>query len=447
MKTTETNAVAESTPSRNQSTKNSGLKPIVTKTKHATSIKGMLRSWKAGKRGVYVRVTINSKQEYYPTGYYIDETNFDIGAGLVKGNVHNKEEINSYLRYLINELDGVLSNLKRSDEVISLDNFRRYYSRRVKKDMRFDDYFKAALAEKKQNIEPATVELYTRLLTKLKEYAPDISIRSIDKHFIKDWELWLKREKGLIQNTVNRYLHTLRTFLIKAVEDEVIEVSPFAKIKISHVQGHRDFLAQEELDALMKVQIPEANTGEARAREMFVFCCLTGIRYSDLITLKWSHIRTLTSDMHFTMQKTKFPVTIPLIDQAKEILNRQEKISEFIFKRITNQKLNEHLHTLERRAGIQKSLTVHVARHTFATLSLERGVPIEVVSKVLGHTDLKTTMVYAKITPKTMQKEMQKLNGMFNSMVQSDAIPPADMNSLLTQMHEIMKQMQERQGK
>jgi hypothetical protein len=90
---------------------------------------------------------------------------------------------------------------------------------------------------------------------------------------------------------------------------------------------------------------------------------------------------------------------------------------------------------------------MQVARQTFATFSLEKCVPIEVVSKVLGHPDLKTKMVYAKITPKTMQKEMQKLNGMFNSMVHSDAIPPADMNTLLTQMQGIMKQMQEAQGK
>jgi site-specific recombinase XerD len=279
------------------------------------------------------------------------------------------------------------------------------------------------------------------------EYKPDITIRNIDKNFINDWANWLKHEKGLCQNTTNRYLHSLRTFMIKAVDDEVIEVSPFAKIKISHVQGNRDYLAQEELDALMKVQIPISHTGEEKARELFVFCCLTGIRYSDLVNLKWSHIRTLTNDMHFNMQKTKFPVTIPLIDQANEILKRQDRTSEFVFKRISNQKFNEHLHSLEKRAGIQKSLTAHVARHTFATLSLERGVPIEVVSKVLGHTDLKTTMVYAKITPKTMQKEMQKLNGMFNTIMETDGIPKADMNSLLAQMHGIMKQMQEAQGK
>lgn len=412
----------------------------------ATSIKGMLRSHKGGKRGVYVRITINRDQEYYPTGYYVDEKDFDIASGLVKSGEKNKEVINSYIRYLTNELDEVLTTLKKSGDVISIQNFQRHYSKRVKKDLSFEDYFNAALEEKKSSIEGTTVEVYSRLLTKIKEYAPNISIRSIDKKFISEWESWLLRTKGLCQNTVNHYLHTLRTFLIKALDDEVIEVSPFTKIKISHIDGERDFLAQEELDALIKLKIPESSPGILRAREMFVFCCITGIRYSDLINLKWSNIRKLTSDMYFQMHKTKFFVTIPLIDQAKEILERQEKTSDFIFKRITNQKLNEHLHALEKRAGIQKSITVHVARHTFATLSLERGVPIEVVSKVLGHKNLKTTMIYAKITPKTLQTEMKKLNGMFNSMLQNDTPPPTDMSSLLSQMHNIMQQIQQAQG-
>ena len=411
----------------------------------STSIKAALRSKKGNKRGIYVRVTIGRQSEYYPTGYYIEPAKFDCKSGLVKGNELNREEINSYVRYLSNDLDEVLSGLKRSDDMLSLENFKRHKAKLAKRDMRFDEYFANALAEKKATLEPATVELYGRLHTKLKEFAPNITVRSIDKNFVREWEQWLKHEKGLCQNTTNRYLQTLRTFLLKAVEDELIEATPFAKIRISHVQGKRDFLAQAELDALMQVKIPQANIGEARARELFVFCCLTGIRYSDLVNLKWTHVRQLTKDLHFNMQKTKLSVTIPLLDEALDIINRQEKNSEYIFKRISNQKLNEHLHALEKRAGIQKSLTVHVARHTFATLSLERGVPIEVVSKVLGHTDLKTTMVYAKITHHTMQKEMQKLRGLVNPTKVKVECP--DMAAILLQMQGLMQKMEEAQGR
>ncbi len=408
----------------------------------SSSIKAMLRSHKGGKRGVYLRVTIDREQEYYPTAYYVGVDDFDRTSGMVKSTHENKDAINSYIRYLTNELDEVLTTLKKSGDIVSLANFKRHYNKRLKKDLNFEEYFKTALEEKKVGLEATTVEVYSRLLTKINEYAPGVSIRRIDKKFITDWESWLKRTKGVCQNTANHYLQILRTFLLKAVDDEVIEVCPFAKIKITHIDGERDYLAQEELDALIKLEIPEALSGERRAREMFVFCCITGIRYSDLINLKWENVRKLTSDIYLKMHKTKVFVTVPLLNYAKEILERQDKSSEFVFKRITNQKLNEHLHSLERKAGIQKSITVHVARHTFATLSLERGVPLEVVSKVLGHKNLKTTMIYAKITQKTLQTEMKKLNGMFNKFGQTEN-PPSDMNVLLAQMQSIMGQIQE----
>lgn len=127
------------------------------KTSTPTSIKAMLRSYKGGKRGVYVRVTINRDQEYYPTGYYIDEKDFDISSGIVKSTNQNKDAINSYIRYLTNELDGVLTTLKKSKDVISLESFKRHYNKRIKKGLSFEDYFNAALEEKKVSIEESTV--------------------------------------------------------------------------------------------------------------------------------------------------------------------------------------------------------------------------------------------------------------------------------------------------
>lgn len=392
------------------------LKPFAKFKPCSTSIKAMLRSQKRDKKGVYVRVTIDKKQDYFATGYYVLEKDFDGASGLVKGDDPQKEEINSYIRFLVQELDEVLSALKKSGELLSIENFQRFYERKFKKDLSFESFFKIALAEKKDSLEPTSVEVYSRLLTKMNEFAPGISVRAINKGFVKQWELWLTCTKGLCQNTANHYFETLRTFLIKAEEDEIISINPFNKIKIKQVLGERDYLAQEELDALINLRLPETNSGEIRAREMFVFCCLTGIRYSDLMNLKWTDIRTLTNDMYFKMHKTKFFVSIPLIDQAKEILSSQKRDSEFVFKKLSNQTFNYLLHQLEKKAGIQKKITVHVARHTFATLALEKGVPLEVVSKILGHKNLKTTMIYAKITQKTLHTEMKKLNGMLGTI-------------------------------
>jgi site-specific recombinase XerD len=409
----------------------------------STSIKGMLRSQKAGKSGIYVRVTINRQHEYYPTNYYVKANDFDIVSGFVTSkNEGNKDSINSYIRYLVKELDEILTTLKKSGELVSIDNFKKFYLKRFKRDLNFESFFNSAMEEKKASIEPSTQEVYGRMLTKINEFESGVSVRAIDKTFIKKWEQWLLSEKKLCQNTANHYLETLRTFLIRAEDDGVITDNPFNKIKIRQVIGERDYLTQEELDALVRLVIPEANTGERRAREMFTFCCLTGIRYSDLIQLKWSHIRSLTNDMYFEMHKTKIFVTIPIIQEAKQILERQDKNSAFVFKKITNQKFNEHLHALERKAGIQKNITVHVARHTFATLALEKGVALEVVSKILGHKSLKTTMIYAKVTQKRLQVEMQKLNGLITSIANNAEVAKPDMKTLLMQMQQIMKSME-----
>ena len=162
--------------------------------------------------------------------------------------------------------------------------------------------------------------------------------------------------------------------------------TPFQNKDIQ-IDGERDYLTEVELSAFMEVFILEENIGELRCWELFVFCCLTGIRFSDLVNLKWTNIR---------------PMTIPLINKAWKIIEQQEKAeSVYIFRRISNQKLNEHLHSIEKRAKIQKNITVHVARHTFTTLALERVIPLEVVSKILGHKSIKMTMIYAK-TPRNV---------------------------------------------
>jgi hypothetical protein len=148
MKTIHENSVAEAIENQTQTISvQERVKTI--RVKHiSTSLKGVLRSMKAGKRGIYIRLTIDGESEYYPTRYFVDENNFDKKSGFVKGNEDCKDAANSYVRYLINELDVILSELKRSGEIVSRDNFRRYYNRRLKRDMRFDDYFKAALEEK-----------------------------------------------------------------------------------------------------------------------------------------------------------------------------------------------------------------------------------------------------------------------------------------------------------
>lgn len=406
----------------------------------SASIKGMLRSQKGEKRGVYLRITINREQDYFSTGYYVFPKDFDSATGLVKGKEPNKESINSYIRNLTKELDDILYELKKSGELISLNNFRKFYSIRFQQNLSFEEFFNQELMGMK-NIEASTVEVYKRLPKKLNEYKARLRLQDFDKALIEDWRSWL-RTKDLCENTVCHYLETLRTFLIKAFDGNLIKENPFKYIKIPKIIGERDYLTEEELRAFMEVDIPVANTGEIRSRNMFVFCCLTGMRYSDLVGLRWEYVRIINNDLHFRMKKTKEFVTIPLTDRAKDIIKAQDRTHELVFRSISNQKFNEHLHTIEKRAGIQKNITVHVARHTFATLALERGIALEVVSKILGHKNIKMTMVYAKITQKKLQDEMKKLNGLAENLEVNTTASTDDVNNLIKQMRSIMMKME-----
>ena len=190
-----------------------------------------------------------------------------------------------------------------------------------------------------------------------------------------------------------------------------IKSSPFKYIAIKKVDGKRDFLSAEELNRLAGPYFRHEVTDlkEKEILQYFLFSCYTGLRYSDLKSLKVSEI-TETS-IQINMHKTSYLVNIPLSQKAVQLLPTEIKSkSDHVFRVYCNKVTNRILKQMGLRYGIQKKLTCHVARHTFATVSITLGIPIEVVSKLLGHTSLKTTQVYAKIVDSVKEREMEKWN-------------------------------------
>ena len=400
----------------------------------SVSMKTVLRSQRSLTKGIYIRLIIDGEFDYYPTGYYIKPALFDCKHGVVKNAAENKDAINSAINGLKKELDDVLYTLKKSGQPLTVANFKSFFTHRFRHNITFNDFFALAIKEKQGAVEATSLEVYRRLKNRLEEFKAGVMLKEIDKKFIGNWEVWLL-QGGRCQNTVNHYLETLRTFILIACEEKIITANPFNKIKIPKIIGERDYLSEEELILVKNLKIPKENTGEIRVRELFIFCCLTGVRYSDLFSLKWENVRKITNELHFRMHKTKIWLTIPLLKEAMEIIKKQPKEGEYIFKRISNQTMNFRLHTIEEKAGLQKNLTVHVARHTFATLSLERGIPIDVVSKYLGHKSLKMTMIYARVTNKRLHQEMQKMNGLAtNPSKKIASTVPGSMEDVIAQM-------------
>jgi site-specific recombinase XerD len=209
------------------------------------------------------------------------------------------------------------------------------------------------------------------------------------------------------RNSVNKQHQRLKAVLFKAIREGYIEKNPYQNFKLKNNKTHRDFLTEEELE-LIKTHPLGGNASLQKVRDIFLFSVYTGLRFGDASQLTVNHIRK-DKEGKFWIEKmqgkTNEMLRIPMLKPAVEIMEKydtlERKVTNCILPKISHQKVNAYLKTIADLIGTQKQLSHHVARHTFATtITLSNNVPLEIVSKLLGHTSTKATQVYAKITNK-----------------------------------------------
>lgn len=246
----------------------------------------------------------------------------------------------------------------------------------------------------------------------------DMPIREMNPVFIENFYLHIRSNFDCSHNTAMKFIQRFRTIVIYAKNSGLITIDPFSNYKLKYDRVERGYLNQEEIDRIYTKRF--ASQRLEQVRDMFVFSCYTGLSYIDICGLKPESIRMMfDGNLWIVMKRHKTDVTsnIRLLDIPKSILKKYEgKLPNGnLLPVISNQKMNEYLKEIAAVCGINKTITFHIARHTFATLSLGYGVPIETVSKMLGHTDIKTTQIYAKITDRKLSDDMEimakKLNG------------------------------------
>ena len=239
----------------------------------------------------------------------------------------------------------------------------------------------------------------------LQKFCPKgIAINQVDVKWLNDFKNYLekiakkKSNEPLSQNSLHSYFNKVKACLNQAHRDELINKNPAHRVTgFKEGETQREFLTFEELEKAVVEQcdIPQLKTA-------FVFSCLTGIRWSDIIGLTWSDLQYSKAKnywfVRFKQKKTKGAETLPISEQARELIGEKTKDDERIFQGLKysawhNMKLQQWM----MRAGISKTITFHCARHTYATLHLTNGTDIYTVSKLLGHRELKTTQVYAKV--------------------------------------------------
>ncbi len=257
---------------------------------------------------------------------------------------------------------------------------------------------------------------FTHLFIQWKYKEQDLPVQCLDMEFVNDLELWLKTERKCGQNATMKYISILKMIVLFCVDNNWLEKDPFARFKMSKEEVTPEFLNKEEIQAISSKEIKIERLRQVR--DVFLFCCFTGLAYVDIKKLNASEVSVGVDNelwIYTRRGKTNIPSRIPLLPMSKKILDVYKDHPQCINNRkllpvLSNQKYNSYLKELADICGISKNLTTHTARHTFATtVTLSNGVPIESVSKMLGHKKLQTTQHYARVLDIKVSEDMQVL--------------------------------------
>ncbi|PLX13351.1 MAG: hypothetical protein C0594_01305 [Marinilabiliales bacterium] len=351
---------------------------------------------------LYIRLTSGSKVKYINLNYAIDPKKWDFQKNYPKTGLKNYELICNYIDKTQIKVDKAILNLNIKDKALTFSNFENEFFGNSK-DSCFYEFAEQEIQLMKGKIQNCTIRNYNCELTKLKKFRPDILISEIDTDFLSKYESYMRNELDNKTNTVWGSFKRIKKLLNIAKAKGILESNPFDNYKVKKQTTNKQFLTIQELkkvEGLMEKDIPFKFKEVIR---YFLFSCYTGLRYQDVLNLKYSDISEDT--ISIIVHKTKEPLLIPLTNHAKKFIKDGKGL---VFDVLTNQKTNEYLKVIMFYAEIDKKISFHCARHTFATISLTIGIPIEVISKILGHSDLKTTQVYAKIVDDLKKSEMSK---------------------------------------
>jgi len=375
---------------------------------------------------IYLRVTISGKRFVVSTSRSVRLIDWSQSKGRMLGRSNEAKELNDFLEALNTKVRNIQQRFIVHNTSVTVEEFAKQWRGVKEKSKMLLEIFKEHNDQVKQLIGAqyslATWKRYvtshdhTLHFLQQKYGLSDIPVKDIKYGFITDYEFWLKTIRKCNHNSTIKYLTNFKKIVFICLKNNWIDKNPFVGFKMAKKEVERPFLTNLELKAIAEAELRMHRTSEVR--DAFLFCCYTGLAYVDLFQLKRSQIVIGVDGEKWIAthrQKTDAPSRIPLLPQALAILEKHEdnlecKIKDRLIPVLSNQKMNSYLKEIADTCGIQKTLTTHVARHTFATtVTLTNGVPIETVSRMLGHRNLKTTQHYAKILDQKVSEDMMKL--------------------------------------
>ena len=362
---------------------------------------------KQGTALVQVEALLNQRKVYFRTNLYLKPEHWNSRNAQVD-NHPQAHDLNSMLFEFVLHLQAIELSLWKRGIPVTLSLLKDAIKKDKPVNVTFPVFAKIYVQESDRK--RSTKENLMTTVTVLQEFRPGLDFKDITYTFLKEFEVHLK-EKGNSVNTIAKHLRQLRTLVNEAINQGYIpsDAYPFRKYKIKQEKGRKEFLTPDELKRLENLDVDKKLR---HVLDAFLFCCYTGLRYSDFCQLTPENIIRVNGKrwLYFKSVKTDVEIRLPLHllfeGKALAVLERYDIVTDFA-KIGPNSEANKYLAQLAAFARIRKHITYHTARHTCATLLVHQGVPITTVQKLLGHTSVRTTEVYSEVLSNTIIRDLK----------------------------------------
>ena len=370
------------------------------------------------------RITYLGERKPFATGLFVNPKHWDSKSQLAKPPNEDNNFINAELSLIKNKINQAFLFLQvQGVEFDVQDIYKQYKGESTQKQVGIVEFYSSYLERLKKMIskdfKESTWEKFNEILPAIKDYIfykyqkKDISLNKLDYNFIEDFDYYLRTEKSNSQITINKKIQRIKKVIKTARKQKLLDYNPFEEHKPKQAKTKIIFLTKDQLDKLKEKEFQSEILN--KVRDCYIFCCYTGLGYSEMFSLKKSDLKKDdegTLWIYKERQKTERAFSIPLIfSEPLEIIEKYKSESEYLLPRLSNQYFNRLLKEIAITLGITKKLTHHTGRKTFATtVLLNNNIPIETVSKLLGHSKITTTLsYYAEVMPSKLKLDLEGL--------------------------------------
>ena len=378
---------------------------------------------KSGKCPIVGRISVDGKSTAFSTGLDVLPEQWNAKSKLVTGKGKEIDNINRQIESYKNEITNHYKDMVNKNGYVTaecLKNALRGIGTRQNTLLQeFSEYLEEFRKSVGINRVYSSYRMYLVAYNHLKDFirfkygVEDMTFGQIDYVFVEAYDYYLKIDKGMTPRTVEGNVLPFRRVVRRAINKGMVRQDPFFNYVPTRVRPKRRWLSNEEIERIMKT--PIAHRSANFVRDMFILSCFTGLSYADVRNLTESNIKELEDGGKWIVinrQKTGTPSYIPLLDIPIRIIEKYKGTGKNgkLFNLMKNSEVNLYLKNIAKAAGIEKRLSYHVARHSYATsVCLSQGVPIETLSQMMGHRNIKTTQIYAEVTKTKINEDMTNL--------------------------------------